>query len=303
MKYLLPILSKFVSLTMAKDTFLYRKTTLNLQGKLMDLATPCVMGILNVTPDSFYANSRVSDVNGALAIAEKHLNDGASFLDIGAYSSRPGAQDISAQEEMDRLLPVVEAIRKHLPQALLSIDTFRADVALESIKLGAHVINDISAGNLDDKMFDTVAELKVPYIMMHMKGTPQTMQEHAAYSDITLELLDYFSDKLYKLKQLGVKDIIIDPGFGFSKTLNHNYELLQRMGDLRILGLPILAGVSRKGMIHKALEITAAESLNGTTVVNTLALLKGANILRVHDVKEAMQCIKLVQRAQQQYTD
>ncbi|MES2830190.1 MAG: dihydropteroate synthase [Bacteroidota bacterium] len=288
---------------MAKDTFLYRKTTLNLQGKLMDLATPCVMGILNVTPDSFYANSRVSDVNGALAIAEKHLNDGASFLDIGAYSSRPGAQDISAQEEMDRLLPVVEAIRKHLPQALLSIDTFRADVALESIKLGAHVINDISAGNLDDKMFDTVAELKVPYIMMHMKGTPQTMQEHAAYSDITLELLDYFSDKLYKLKQLGVKDIIIDPGFGFSKTLNHNYELLQRMGDLRILGLPILAGVSRKGMIHKALEITAAESLNGTTVVNTLALLKGANILRVHDVKEAMQCIKLVQRAQQQYTD
>lgn len=288
---------------MAKDTFLYRKTTLNLQGKLLDLSTPCVMGIINVTPDSFYKHSRTSSTNDALIIAEKHLSDGAQFLDLGAYSSRPGATDISEQEEMDRLLPIVETLHVQLPHALLSVDTFRANVARAAIGLGAHVINDISAGNLDQTMLETIAELGVPYIMMHMKGTPQNMQDHATYSDISLEVLNYFSEKVARLRQLGVKDVIIDPGFGFSKPLDHNYELLQRLEDLKIFGLPILVGVSRKGMIQKALNVNAAESLNGTTVVNTMALLKGANILRVHDVKEAVECIKLVQRTQQQYTD
>jgi dihydropteroate synthase len=286
---------------MAKDTFLYRKSTLNLQGKLVDLAMPSVMGILNITPDSFFKGSRVESIDDALFRVEDFLRQGAKFIDLGAYSSRPGAADITAEEELQRLIPVVEAISKRMPEAILSIDTFRANVARNAIQAGGHIINDISAGSLDEEMFETVAALNVPYIIMHMKGNPQNMREFAEYKNISIEVSNYFSARIAKLKALGVKDIIIDPGFGFSKTLDHNYELLQNLQDLHIFGLPILVGVSRKGMIHKLLKTTAAAALNGTTVVNTIALLKGANILRVHDVKEASECIALVQKMQQQY--
>jgi len=286
---------------MAKDTFLYRKSTLNIQGKLVDLTVPSVMGILNITPDSFFEGSRIHDIDDALFRVEAFLKEGAKFIDLGAYSSRPGARDITANEELRRLIPFVEAIHKQLPEAILSIDTFRAKVAKEAIQAGAHIVNDISAGNLDEKMFETIAALNVPYIIMHMKGTPQNMREMASYADINMEISNYFSSKITALVALGVKDIIIDPGFGFSKTIDHNYELLQHLEDLHIFGMPILIGVSRKGMIHKLLNTDAESSLNGTSVVNTIALLKGANILRVHDVREAAQCISLVQKMQQQY--
>lgn len=286
---------------MAKDTFLYRKSTLNLRGKLVDLAIPSVMGILNITPDSFFKGSRVESITDALFRVEDFLNQGAKFIDLGAYSSRPGAADITADEELQRLIPYVEAITKRLPEAILSIDTFRSQVAKQAIQAGAHIINDISAGNLDEEMFATVAALNVPYIIMHMKGNPQNMKELASYQNISIEVSNYFSAKVARLHALGVKDVIIDPGFGFSKTIDHNYELLQHLDDLQIFGLPILAGVSRKGMIHKLLNTTAAEALNGTSIVNTIALLKGANILRVHDVKEASECIQIVQKMQQQY--
>ena len=286
---------------MAKDTFLYRKRMLNLRGKLVDLAIPSVMGILNITPDSFFKGSRVESIDDALFRVEDFLKQGAKFIDLGAYSSRPGATDITADEELQRLIPYVEAIIKRLPEAILSIDTFRSKVAKQAIQAGGHIINDISAGNLDNEMFTTVAALNVPYIIMHMKGNPQNMNEFANYKDISIEVSNYFSSKIASLHALGVKDVIIDPGFGFSKTIDHNYELLQHLDDLQIFGLPILAGVSRKGMIHKFLNTTAAEALNGTSVVNTIALLKGANILRVHDVKEASECVQIVQKMQQQY--
>ncbi|MEJ7560236.1 MAG: dihydropteroate synthase [Pedobacter sp.] len=286
---------------MAKDTFLYRKSTLNLQGKLVELVVPSVMGILNITPNSFFKVSRVATIDDALFRVEDFLNQGAKFIDLGAYSSRPGATDITVDEELHRLIPFVEAISRKFPEAILSVDTFRATVAKAGIQAGAHMINDISAGNLDEAMFETVAALHVPYIMMHMKGTPQNMQDFADYKNISIEVSNYFSAKVAKLKALGVKDVIIDPGFGFSKTIDHNYELLQNLQDLHIFGLPILVGVSRKGMIHKFLKTTASAALNGTSVVNTIALLKGANILRVHDVKEASECIALVQKMQQQY--
>ena len=286
---------------MAKDTFLYRKRMLNLRGKLVDLAIPSVMGILNITPDSFFKGSRVESIDDALFRVEDFLKQGAKFIDLGAYSSRPGATDITVDEELQRLIPYVEAINKRLPEAILSIDTFRSQVAKYAIQAGGHIVNDISAGSLDNEMFTTVAALNVPYIIMHMKGNPQNMNEFANYKDISIEVSNYFSSKIASLHALGVKDVIIDPGFGFSKTIDHNYELLQHLDDLQIFGLPILAGVSRKGMIHKFLNTTAAEALNGTSVVNTIALLKGANILRVHDVKEASECVQIVHKMQQQY--
>ena len=221
------------------------------------------------------------------------LNEGATFLDLGAYSSRPGADDISVQEETDRLLPVVEAIASDFPDAVLSIDTFRSQVAETAIKAGAHMINDISGGQLDDDMFATVARLQVPYILMHMKGTPQNMLKQANYEDVFAEVYDYFVDRYYQLKQLGVHDVIIDPGFGFAKTQEHSYALMSRLRDFNMLQLPIMVGVSRKTMIYKTLGITADEALNGTTVLNTIALTKGANILRVHDVKEAVEAVKI----------
>jgi len=278
---------------MAKDTFFQKKVTLNAGGKLIDLSRPKVMGIINLTPDSFYAGSRKQGIDAALQQAEKMLDEGADFLDLGAYSSRPGADDIGIQEETDRLLPVVEAIVKRSPDAVLSIDTFRAPVAEAAINAGAHIINDISGGQLDDEMFTTVARLQVPYILMHMKGNPKTMNQLAVYDDVFAEVYDYFADKYYQLKQLGVHDVIIDPGFGFAKKPEHGFQLMKRLKDFEMLGLPILAGISRKKMIYGLLNITAAEALNGTTALNTIALSKGANILRVHDVKEAVEAVKI----------
>ncbi len=278
---------------MAKDTYFRKKTTLNAGGTLIDLSTPKVMGIINLTPDSFYDQSRKPHATDALQQAEKMLADGAAFLDLGAYSSRPGAIDISAQEEMDRLLPAVEAISAAFPQAVLSIDTFRASVAEAAIKGGAHIINDISGGQLDEQMFETVARLQVPYILMHMRGTPQTMTQLTDYNDIFTEVFDYLQQKYAELKKLGVEDVILDPGFGFAKKSEQSYELLGRMHDFDILGLPVLVGVSRKRMIYNITGGTAADALNGTTVVNTIALTKGANILRVHDVKEAVEAVNI----------
>jgi len=278
-----------------KDTFFQKKTTLNAGGRLIDLSSPKVMGIINLTPDSFYAGSRKQGLEEALLQAGKMLEEGAAFLDLGAYSSRPGAEDISVQEETDRLLPVVEAIAENFPEAVLSVDTFRSKVAEAAVKAGAHIINDISGGQLDENMFATVARLQAPYILMHMKGTPQNMNKMAEYGDVFAEVYDYLAGKYYQLKQLGVHDVIIDPGLGFAKKAEHSYLLLKRLQDFNMLQLPLLAGISRKTMIYKTLGITAADALNGTTVLNTIALTKGANILRVHDVKEAVEAVKLFQ--------
>ena len=278
---------------MAKDTFFHKKLTLNAGGKLIDLTVPKVMGIINLTPDSFYAGSRKQGVDDALQQAGKMLAEGATFLDIGAYSSRPGAADISIQEESDRLLPVIEAIVATYPDAILSIDTFRAQIAEAAIKAGAHIINDISGGQLDPDMFATIARLQVPYILMHMKGTPQNMNQYANYDNVFDEVFDYFSTKYHQLKQLGVHDVIIDPGFGFAKKTEHSYALMNRLQDFNALQLPVLVGISRKNMIYKTLGITADEALNGTTALNAIGLTKGANILRVHDVKEAVEAVKI----------
>jgi len=284
---------------MAKDTFLNRKVTLNLKGRLLDLSRPQVMGILNLTPDSFYGNSRISTIDATLKRAEACLEEGASFIDIGAYSSRPGADEVTTEEELKRMIPAVIEISKRFPEAYLSIDTFRAKVAKESIEAGAHVINDISGGELDEDMFETAASLNVPYILMHMKGDPKTMQKNPVYENIGLEVVDYFAEKVSRLKQLGVHDIILDPGFGFAKTVSHNYQLLNQMGHLDLFGLPVLVGFSRKSMIYKLLGTSPEEALNGTTILNTIALQKGASILRVHDVRAAAECIKLVEKMQE----
>ncbi|MBD1365265.1 dihydropteroate synthase [Mucilaginibacter sp. ZT4R22] len=277
----------------AKDTFFQKKVTLNAGGKLIDLSSPKVMGIINITPDSFYAASRKTDKSSVISQAEKMLTDGATFLDVGAYSSRPGAVDISVEEETERLLPAVEAIVQSFPEAIISVDTFRASVAEAAVKAGAHIINDVSGGSLDAEMFATVARLQVPYILMHMKGTPQNMVQQAQYEDVFAEVFDYFVTKIYQLKQLGVHDIIIDPGFGFAKTAEQGYQLMSRMQEFDVLQLPVLAGVSRKRMIYGLLGSNAEEALNGTTALNTIALTKGAGILRVHDVKEAVEAVKI----------
>jgi dihydropteroate synthase len=278
---------------MAKDTVFRKKATLNAGGRLLDLSTPLVMGIINLTPDSFFAGSRKPAVADALQQAGQMLTDGAMILDLGAYSSRPGAADITEQEETDRLLPVVEAISKTYPQAILSVDTFRSGVAEAAVRAGAHIINDISGGQLDPQMLATIGRLQVPYILMHMKGTPQNMVHQAHYQDVFTEVLDYFADRYAQLTQLGVHDVILDPGFGFAKTAEHSYQLLSRLSDFDMLQLPVLVGVSRKRMIYGQLGIMADEALNGTTVLNTLALSKGASILRVHDVKPAVEAVKL----------
>ena len=278
-----------------QNSFFRKKNTINAGGKLIDLSIPAVMGIINVTPDSFFENSRKQTIDDVLQQAEKMLNQGAAFIDLGAYSSRPGAKDISVQEESDRLMPVLEAIVKDLPQAVISIDTFRAKVAETAIRAGAHIINDISGGELDPEMFATIARLQVPYILMHMKGNPQNMQQHANYENIFTEVYDYFVKKIHDLKQLNVHDVILDPGFGFAKTPEQSYDLLRRLQDFDKLQLPILVGISRKKMIYGKLGTSPDEALNGTTVLNTIALLKGTNILRVHDVKEAVEALKLTQ--------
>jgi len=277
-----------------KNTVFQQKKTLNAGGKLLDLSTPKVMGILNITPDSFYAGSRLETADDIIAQAQKHLSEGADILDIGAYSSRPGATDISVQEEIDRLLPAVEALKHRFPEAILSVDTFRAMVAKTAIEAGAHIINDISAGELDETMFSTVAKLRVPYILMHMKGTPQTMKGLNSYENLLEEVLCYFIEKLQQLKLLGLTDVVIDPGFGFAKDLHQNYKLMSQLDQFKVLGFPLLAGVSRKTMVYQAIGGTAKDALNGTTVLNTIALMKGARILRVHDVKEAVEAVKIV---------
>lgn len=271
--------------------------TLNVGGKLLDLSQPQVMGILNVTPDSFYSASRKNTEQEVADRIIAILAEGGSMIDIGAYSSRPGADDITAEEEMDRLRSALRILRNIAADAVVSVDTFRADVARMCVEeYGVQIINDISGGELDSRMFETVASLGVPYILMHMKGNPQTMQQQPHYDDLLSEMLRYFGTKVQQLHELGVKDIILDPGFGFAKTLEHNYELMNRLQDLSVLQLPVLVGVSRKSMIYRLLGLTPEEALNGTSVLNTLALLKGASILRVHDVKEAVEVVQIVKK-------
>ena len=268
--------------------------TINCLGKLIDLSVPKVMGILNVTPNSFHDGGKHSDQKTMLNHVEKMIIEGAAFIDIGAYSSKPGAEFVSEAEEMRRLVPIIELVLKYFPETLISVDTFRSNVAKTAIETGACMVNDISAGTLDSIMMESVAKLRVPYIMMHMKGNPQTMQSLAHYSNITKEMLYYFSEKVAQARSFGMNDLIIDPGFGFAKTKEQNFEVMNNLELFQILELPILVGVSRKSMIYKTLDTKPDLALNGTTVLNTIALQKGANILRVHDVKEAMECIKLV---------
>ena len=270
---------------------------INIRGKLLDLEIPKVMGILNITPDSFYPGSRYNADEEMLKAAAKMLDDGADILDVGGYSSRPGAKDISPEEESKRVLKAIKLISRELPQAIISVDTFRAEVAMQAVvECGASMINDISGGDADNKMFSVLENLNVPYIMMHMKGDPRTMQDNPVYEDVVADILKWFGERIFKLKSAGVKDIIIDPGFGFGKTIDHNFELLKRLGDFSIAGLPVLVGVSRKSMIWKTLNITSDMALNGTTALNAVALFNGADILRVHDVKEAVQTVKLIRK-------
>lgn len=281
----------------AKDTFFSRQLTINCRGKLLDLSTPKVMGILNITPDSFYDGGKYSTEKDVLLQVEKMLTEGCDIFDIGAYSSRPGAENVSENEEMNRLSNALGIIRKEHSTIIISVDTFRSEVAKNVVNdFNVDIINDISAGELDAKMFDTIAEINVPYIMMHMQGTPYNMQDNPNYKNIIKDVILYFSKKLNELREAGVNDVIIDPGFGFGKTVDHNYQLLKYLDNLKILELPILVGVSRKSMINKVLKVDTSEALNGTSVLNTLALLGGANIVRVHDVKEAKETIKLTSK-------
>jgi dihydropteroate synthase len=269
--------------------------TINCKGTLIDVSSPKVMGILNVTPDSFYDGGVHKDDASVLNHVELMLKQGATFIDMGAYSSRPNAEFVSEDLELKRILPLLESVIKNFPDALISIDTFRSEVAKQCVDAGAALINDISAGKLDESMMQTVANLNVPYIMMHMKGTPQTMQQHTDYTNLTKDILFYFSERIAAARDLGIVDIIIDPGFGFAKTLEQNFELLSQLELFKMIEKPMLIGISRKSMIYKKLESSAKEALNGTTVLNTIALQKGASILRVHDVKEAMETITLVE--------
>jgi dihydropteroate synthase len=267
--------------------------TINCKGQLIDLSKPKVMGILNLTPNSFFDGGRYLDEVAIVAQVQKMISEGATFIDIGAYSSKPNAEFVSVEEELSRIVPIVDLLVQQFPAILISIDTFRAEVAKACIQKGAALINDISAGKLDDKMLGIIAEYNVPYVMMHMRGTPQTMSTLTVYEDVVKEVLFYFSERIAAARSLGINDVIIDPGFGFAKTLQQNYEILQKLELFQQLNLPVLAGISRKSMIYKILNNSANESLNGTTALNTIALYKGASILRVHDVKEAMECVAL----------
>ena len=271
--------------------------SLNLRGKLYSLCEPKIMGILNVTPDSFYAESRTSDEEHIAARVQQLMDDGADMIDIGGYSSRSGADDVSPEEEMNRLRRGLRVVRRLYPEGPISVDTFRADVARMCVEEeGADIINDISGGMMDRQMFRTVARLGVPYILMHMQGTPDTMQQAPHYDNLRREVMLYFAERIDRLCQMGAKDIIVDPGFGFGKTLEHNYELFHHLDDFNLFNLPLLVGISRKSMIHKLLGGTPQTSLNGTTVLNTIALMKGVHILRVHDVKEAVEAKRIVMK-------
>tara|TARA_R110000796_G_scaffold67449_5_gene154826 strand:- start:83252 stop:84085 length:834 start_codon:yes stop_codon:yes gene_type:complete len=270
--------------------------TINCKGNLIDLFNPKVMGILNVTPDSFFDGGRYKNTTSIINQVTEMITDGATFIDLGAYSSRPGADYVSEEEELKRVIPIVNLLINEFPEILISIDTFRSKVAEEAIYNGVAIINDISAGNLDLKMLDVIAKHQVPYIMMHMKGTPQTMQQHTDYKDLLTDILYYFSEKIADSHSKGIHDIIIDPGFGFAKTLEQNYELMQKLELFKTIKAPLLVGISRKSMIYKLLQTDAKNALNGTTILNTISLLKGANILRVHDVKEAFECVQLTKQ-------
>lgn len=272
--------------------------TLNCKGRLLVIKKPVVMGILNLTPDSFYSGSRVTETD-ILKRAEKMLSEGATILDIGGQSTRPGGTQVGADEELKRVVSAIKLINKKFPEAFISIDTYHAAVAKETVSAGASIVNDVSGGSLDEAMLSTVASLKVPFICMHMKGTPENMQQLTNYEDVTKEVLDYFIDKNDQCRKNGIKDVIIDPGFGFAKNINQNFQLLQQLGIFKMLERPILVGLSRKSTVYKTLNVSAEEALNGSTVLHTIALLNGANILRVHDVKEAVEAISLVDAYQQ----
>lgn len=269
---------------------------MNCNGKLIDLSTPKVMGILNITPDSFYDGGKNDGNQLIIDKVQKMLSDGATFIDIGAYSSKPNAEFVSETDEIKRILPVIELLVKVFPDILISVDTFRSEVAKVSIENGASIINDIASGNLDDKMMETIAKYNVPYIMMHMKGDPKTMQSLTNYDNIIKEMIFYFSEKVNEARSFGINDLIIDPGFGFSKTLEQNFEVMNKLELFQMLDLPLLSGISRKSMIYKTLGNSPEEALNGTTFLNTISLMKGAKILRVHDVKEAVECVRLFEK-------
>lgn len=271
--------------------------SINVRGRLVDLSEPQVMGIINVTPDSFYAESRVRSEESMRLRVRQIVSEGGQMIDVGAYSSRPGAEDVTAREERERLSRGMRIVREEAPDIAVSVDTFRADVARAAVEeMGADMVNDISGGELDREMFATVARLGVPYVLMHMKGSPQTMQGEAQYDDVVKEVTLYFAERVQRLRDLGQKDIIIDPGYGFAKTLDQNYELLRRQEFLKVLELPVMVGMSRKSMVHRLLDCTPQDALNGTSVLNTIALMKGANILRVHDVKECVEVLKIVRK-------
>ncbi len=279
---------------MSSEKYFKTNKTILVKDKIIDLSQPKVMGILNITPDSFFDGGKFIEETQILKQVEKMLNEGATFIDIGGYSSRPGANDISEEEEKSRVLPAIIAVQKNFPNCIISIDTFRSSIAKLAVEAGAGLINDISGGSLDNKMPEMVATLQVPYILMHMKGTPQSMTAQATYENLLKEMINYFHHKIYAFQKLGIKDIIIDPGFGFAKNIDQNFELLVKLDWIKILEKPILVGLSRKSMIWKSLSIQPHEALNGTTALHTIALLKGAGILRVHDVKEAVEVVKLV---------
>ena len=282
-------------ITSTANKFLKRENTINLNGRLIDLSTPIVMGILNVTPDSFFDGGKYETEKNIIERAEEILVKGATIIDIGAFSTRPGTEAISSKEEIDRLLPAVKAVRKAFPTANISIDTFRSGVALKVIEdCGPCIVNDVSGGNFDEHMFETIGRLGVPYILMHMLGTPLQMEKNPVYEDIIRTISMFFTDRVNKLIKAGVKDVILDPGFGFGKTLVHNYELLNRLDSFKVFQLPILVGISRKSMIYKLLGTKPADALNGTSVVNTLALMGGADIMRVHDVREAVEAVRIL---------
>ena len=276
---------------------LNKKLSINCNGNLIDLSTPKIMGILNITPDSFYDGGKFTSIENAINQTDKMLNDGADIIDVGAISSRPGADLLNFEEEKKRLEPIFKELSKEFKNTIFSLDTFRANIAEYFVKeYGISIINDISAGDLDNKMFETIEKLNVPYVMMHMQGVPGNMQKNPTYKNISLDIIKYFAEKISLAKQIGVNDVIIDPGFGFGKTLDDNYKLLKNLKDFKILELPILVGISRKSMIYNQLEVSPDKAITGTIAANTIALMNGANILRVHDVKEAKDGIKIVSK-------
>ena len=284
-----------------KDTFFSKNRSLNCGGKLVDLSIPKVMGILNITPDSFYDGGRYDTEDKILVRINEMVNEGADIIDIGGMSTRPGSKPVAEEEEISRIIPAIKLVRNHFPEVIISADTYRSNVARIAVKdYSVNIINDISGGEMDRNMFGTIADLHVPYIIMHMKGSPLNMQAQTEYNDILAEMIDYFSLRIEKLKSMGVIDIVIDPGFGFAKTIDQNFSLLKNLGTFRLFELPIMAGISRKSMIYRTLDTDSEGSLNGTTVLNTVALLNGADIIRAHDIKEAVQAVTLLEKLKTQ---